>query len=185
MTLLTTGPFARIEPDSSVNVAFAIVCGSKGGADNNNTDTIENRKNLYTNAFWAQTAYNGEDRNGNNRIDPGEDIDRDGEIDRYVLPTPPQTPRIKVVPADRKVTVYWDRSAEESIDFISGEQDFEGYRLYRTRLAEDLPGRDLLSSLTMIAEFDSVNGIGLDTGFVRRDVYRSDDRRAGNHFLLL
>ena len=165
MTLLTTGPFKSIDPDSSVNVAFAIVCGGKNGTDANNTDSIENRKNLYNNVFWAQTAYNGEDRNGNNQLDPGEDIDRDGEIDRYVLPTPPQTPRIRIVPSDRKATVYWDRSAEESIDFISGEQDFEGYRLYRTKLAEDLPGRDLLSSLSMIAEFDSVNGIGLDTGF--------------------
>lgn len=172
MTLLTTGPFARLDPDSSINVVFAIICAGKGGNDPNFSDTEANRSNLLTNAFWAQTAYNGEDRNGNNRLDPGEDIDRDGQIDRYVLPTPPNTPRIKVVPSDRKVTIYWDRSAEESIDFISGEKDFEGYRLYRTKLGEDLRGRDLLSSFTMIAEFDSINGIGLDTGF---DFVRLDE----------
>jgi hypothetical protein len=51
------------------------------------------------------------------------------------------------------------------VDFISGEQDFEGYRLYRTKLAEDLPGRDLFSSFSLIADLDSVNGIGFDTGF--------------------
>ncbi|MFQ5627430.1 MAG: hypothetical protein ACE5I1_01620, partial [bacterium] len=165
MTLLTTGPFQSLDPDSSVNVAFAIVCGGKGGNDANNSDTFDNRQNLLTNAFWAQTAYNGEDRNGDNQVDPSEDLDRDGEIDRYILPTPPTTPRVKVIPSNRKATIYWDRSAEESIDFISGEKDFEGYRLYRTKLAEDLPGRDLLSSFTKIAEFDSVNSIGIDTGF--------------------
>jgi hypothetical protein len=86
-------------------------------------------------------------------------------LDRYILPTPPAPPRFKVVPEDRKVTLYWDRSAEESIDFISGKKDFEGYRAYRTRLGEDLPGRDLFSSFTLIAEYDSVDGIGYDTDF--------------------
>jgi hypothetical protein len=165
MTLLTTGPFAKIDPDSSINVVFAIICGSKFGSDPNTQDTFNSRQNFYTNAFWAQTAYDGEDRNSNNQLDPGEDLDRDGEIDRYILPTPPNTPRIKVVPSDKKVTIFWDRSAEESVDFISGEMDFEGYRLYRTQLAQDLPGRDLFSSLTLVAEFDSVNTIGYDTGF--------------------
>ena len=70
-----------------------------------------------------------------------------------------------MVPSDRKVILYWDRSAEESIDFISGEKDFEGYKVYRTNLAEDLPGRDLFSSFSLVAEFDSVNSIGFDTGF--------------------
>ncbi len=171
MTLMTTGPFEFLDADSSINVNFAVICGGKGGVDPNNSDTEENRSILLANADWAQTAYDGEDRNGNNQLDPGEDIDRDGQIDRYVLPTPPTTPRIKVVPEDRKVTVYWDRSAEESIDFISGEMDFEGYRLFRSKLGEDLPGKDLLSSLSMIAEFDMVNEIGFDTGldFVELD----------------
>ncbi len=165
MTLLTTGPFQRLDPDSSINVVFAVICAGKFGTDDNRLDTEQSRQNLYTNAYWAQTAYNGEDRNANNRLDPGEDVDRDGQLDRYVLPTPPSPPRLKVIPGDRRVTIYWDRSAEESVDFISGRKDFEGYRLYRTQLGEDLPGRDLLSSFTLLAEFDSVNGIGYDTGF--------------------
>lgn len=165
MTLISTGPFARLEPDSTINVNFAIVCASKSGSDPQSADTENNRQNLLTNAFWTQTAYNGEDRNGNNQLDPGEDINRNGKIDRYVLPTPPNTPRTKVISGDRSVTIYWDRSAEESIDFISGEKDFEGYRVYRTQLAEDLPGKDLFSSFTLIADYDSINGIGYDTGF--------------------
>lgn len=165
MTLLTTGPFERLEPDSTINVAFAIICGAKYGNDPTANDTENSKQYLFANADWAQTAYNGEDRNGNNQLDPGEDLDRDNNIKRYVLPTPPFSPRIHVVPSDRTVTLYWDRSAEESIDFISGEKDFEGFRIYRTQLGEDLPGRDLLSSFMRIADFDSVNGIGYDTGF--------------------
>ena len=172
MSLITTGPFQSIDPDSSINVVFGIICASKLGNDANNLDTEQNRQDLYTNAFWAQTAYDGEDRNSNNRLDPGEDLDRDGKIDRYILPTPPTTPRVKVIASDRQVTVFWDRSAEESVDFISGEMDFEGYKVYRTQLAEDLPGRDLFSSFTLIAEFDSLNNIGLDTGF---DFVRLDE----------
>lgn len=165
MTLITTGPFQSLDPDSTINVAFAVICASKFGSDPTTQDTDNSKINLLTNAFWAQTAYDGEDRNGNNQLDPGEDIDRDGVIDRYVLPTPPLTPRIKAVASDQSVTIYWDRSAEESIDLISGEKDFEGYRIYRTEFAQDLPGRDLLSSFSEIADFDSVNGIGYDTGF--------------------
>jgi hypothetical protein len=165
MTLISTGPFRSLDPDSSINVAFAMICASKFGSDPTIEDKPNSKQNLFTNAFWAQTAYDGEDRNGNNQLDPGEDIDRDGKIDRYVLPTPPTPPRIKAIPAENKVTLYWDRSAEESVDFISGKKDFEGYRLYRTQLGEDLPGRDLLSSFTRLAEFDSINGVGYDTGF--------------------
>ncbi len=172
MTLITTGPFESIDADSSINVVFAVICGRKFGNDLTTDDTNNSKQNLFTNAFWAQTAYDGEDRNGNNQLDPGEDIDRDGEIDRYVLPTPPNPPRTKAVPSDRKITLFWDKSAEESVDFISGEMDFEGYKIYRTQLAEDLPGKDLFSSFTLIAEFDSVNNIGIDTGF---DFVRLDE----------
>ncbi len=165
MTLITTGPFEKLDPDSSINVVFAIICANKSSNDLTTDDTNASKKDLFTNAFWAQTAYDGEDRNSNNQLDPGEDLDNDGEIDRYVLPTPPLTPKLKIIPSDKTVTLYWDRLAEESIDFISGEKDFEGYRIYRTKLAEDLPGRDLLTSLSEIAEFDMVNNIGYDTGF--------------------
>lgn len=190
MTLISTGPFQRLEPDSSMNVVFAVVCGKKYGNDPNTADTELAKRNLYTNAFWAQTAYNGEDRNGNGVLDTleedlngngvldegedtngngvldhNEDLDDDGVLDRYILPTPPVTPRVKIIPGDGSVTLYWDARAEESIDFITGKKDFEGYRIYRSRLYEDLPGRDLLSSMVRIAEYDSVNGIGYDTGF--------------------
>ncbi len=189
ISLITTGPFQRLDPDSSINLAFAIICGAKYGLDPNSDDTEQSKTNFYINAGWAQTAYNGEDRNGNGQLDPSEDlngngvldagedlngngtldlsedINGDGKLTRYVLPTPPTPPKFRVVPEQQKVTIYWANNSEKSRDLITGKQDFEGYRIYRSRLGEDLPGRDLLSSLTLIADFDSINGIGYDTGF--------------------
>ncbi len=189
MTLITTGPFGRFDPDSSINVAMAVICGAKYALDPTTEDTEESKFYFYINAGWAQTAYNGEDRNangildpsedlnGNGVLDPGEDlngngsldldedIDGDGKLTRYVLPTPPSPPKFHVVPGNKKVTIYWANNSEKSRDLITGDKDFEGYRIYRSRLGEDLPGRDLLSSLTLIADFDSINGIGYDNGF--------------------
>ncbi|MFZ5517825.1 MAG: hypothetical protein ACOY90_14370 [Candidatus Zhuqueibacterota bacterium] len=44
----------------------------------------------------------------------------------------PSPPNVTAVPQNGKVTLYWDRSAETSEDFITGYQDFEGYKIYRT-----------------------------------------------------
>ncbi len=44
---------------------------------------------------------------------------------------PPLKPNVVAVPGDRKVTLYWDSRAEESIDPITGK-DFEGYVIYRS-----------------------------------------------------
>lgn len=44
---------------------------------------------------------------------------------------PPELPTVTAVPDDRKVTLYWDNAAENSIDPITG-RDFEGYVIYRS-----------------------------------------------------
>jgi hypothetical protein len=44
---------------------------------------------------------------------------------------PPDLPTITAVPGDKKVTLYWDTAAEESVDPITGK-DFEGYVIYRS-----------------------------------------------------
>lgn len=164
---LSNGPFSSIAPGDSINVVFAIVTAKKYGNDPASLDTEEQKTNLYINADWALRAYYGEDRNRNGVLDPNEDLDGDGEITRYILPTPPTTPKVKVVPDNQKATIYWDRRAEFSIDPISGKQDFEGYRLYRTQAGFDLTqSQDLQNSLVVLAEFDSTgNSIGYNTGF--------------------
>ena len=165
--LITRGPFRSIAPGDSINVVYAIVCAKKYGNDPMNLDTDEQKTNLYSNGDWALRAYYGNDRNRNGKLDPGEDIYGDGKIHRYVLPAPPTSPLVKVVPQNTKVTIYWDNRAENSIDPISGKKDFEGYRLYRTEPGFDLDlSEDARSSLVMLAQFDSSgNSIGFNTGF--------------------
>lgn len=51
----------------------------------------------------------------------------------YRFAQPPIKPKVTAVPGDHKVTLYWDSEAEESIDPLSGEKDFQGYKIYRSR----------------------------------------------------
>ncbi|MFO7841911.1 MAG: hypothetical protein R6V48_07175 [Fidelibacterota bacterium] len=49
----------------------------------------------------------------------------------YRFPSPPDKPTLTAVPGDGKVTLYWDREAEKSIDPVTKEMDFEGYKIYK------------------------------------------------------
>lgn len=49
----------------------------------------------------------------------------------YQFFRPPLTPHVTAVPGDKKVTLYWDTIAEESVDPLTGK-DFEGYVIYRS-----------------------------------------------------
>ncbi|MBL7073953.1 hypothetical protein ISS37_01775, partial [candidate division KSB1 bacterium] len=190
MTLITTGRFQFLEPDSTINVVFAVICAKKFGDEPTTLDEELCKKNLYFYAGWAETAYNGEDRNGNGVIDSvdvdgdgifdlSEDINGNGRLDRYVLPTPPSPPRFRVIPGDGQATLYWDNSSEESMDIISKKKDFEGYRLYRTLLGEDAPGRDFLGSLSLFKQYDVKDSLGYDSGLstirLAQPVYFEDE----------
>jgi hypothetical protein len=50
----------------------------------------------------------------------------------YQFAVPPQRPIVTAATGDRTVTLTWDDAAERSIDPVSFEQDFEGYRIYRS-----------------------------------------------------
>ncbi len=165
--LITAGDFDSLLPGDSLNVSFAMVFAKKAGFDSPALDSEAQKENLYKNAGWALRAYNGEDRNGNGILDDGEDLNGDGEITRYILPAPPQSPKVKLVPENQKVTIYWDKRSESSIDPISAQKDFEGYRIFRTNAGYDLTESiDLLKSLVKVAEFDSLgNDVGYNTGF--------------------
>ena len=164
---ISNGPFSSLAPGDSINVVFAIVTAKKYGDDLASLDTEEQKSNLYLSADWALRAYYGEDRNRNGILDLNEDLDGNGKITRYILPTPPTTPKVKVVPENQKATIYWDKRSELSVDPISGKKDFEGYKLYRTQAGFDLTlAQDLQKSLVILAEFDSTgNDIGYNTGF--------------------
>lgn len=44
---------------------------------------------------------------------------------------PPDPPKVWAVAGDKKVTLYWDDTAEHSVDPVFGK-DFEGYKIYRS-----------------------------------------------------
>ncbi|MBK7107316.1 MAG: hypothetical protein IPH62_18740 [Ignavibacteriae bacterium] len=165
--LIATGIKNSLAPKDSVNVTFAIVAAKKTGNDLPSFDTDEQKSDFYLNASWALRAYNGEDKNANGVLDPDEDLDGNGKITRYILPAPPTPPKVKVIPQNQSVTIYWDKRSEQSIDPISAKKDFEGYRIYRTNPGYDLTeSQDINSSLIMVAEFDSsINEIGFNSGF--------------------
>ncbi|NOX37091.1 MAG: hypothetical protein GXO78_06085 [Calditrichaeota bacterium] len=169
MALISTGPFERIAPDSSINVVFAIVCAKKYGFRPSTIDDDYAKRNLFENVSWALRAFYGEDTNRNGKLDYAgtdstEDVNGNGKLDRFVLPTPPLSPRFKAIPGNQKVTLLWDRSAEESIDLISKEKDFEGYRIYRSFLGDDRSPRGIFEGMQLIREFDIVDGVFYDTG---------------------
>jgi len=166
-TLLSTGPFRALQPGASVNVVFALVAAKKYGNDPTADDTEASRANLYRGLRFAQQAYDGEDKNRNNTLDPGEDLNGDGALTRYVLPAPPTAPRVRIIPGNQLVDVYWDNRAETSIDPISGRQDFEGYRVYRSNAGADLrQGTALSGSFVLVGEYDRPdNALFYNTGF--------------------
>jgi hypothetical protein len=50
----------------------------------------------------------------------------------FVGPEPPNTPTLTAVAGDEKVYLYWNDTAQQTIDPLSGENDFAGYKLYRS-----------------------------------------------------
>lgn len=85
---------------------------------------------------------------------------------------PPAPPNVNAKPADHKVTLYWSSEpSESSIDVITGLQDFEGYKIYRSAdqgITWGTEVRDyngVLQGYVPLVIFDKVNGIlGADPG---------------------
>lgn len=183
--LVSMGPFRRFEPGDEINISFAFVVAPKKDDGNpNSANTLAQKEIFINNADWAQTAYNGEDVNFNGILDPGEDRDGDGKITRFILPSPPETPRTKVVPSENKIEVYWSDNAERSVDPITQKLDFEGYRVYLSRLGFDVTGTpNLAEDFILISQTDKAgNNLFYETGFesIRLDepVYFEGDTTA-------
>lgn len=177
--LTPVGPFPTVLPGDTLTVTFAVVGALKPeafqGQGGKAIDTDESRAILANNVLWAQRTYSGEDNNFNGILDAGEDVNGNGILDRYLIPEPPPSPNIRVAfestestpqtNQDTRVTIYWDRSAEESIDPVTGRKDFEGYRIYRSNPGDDLAG-NILDRTTLIAQYDKAdNRTGFNNGF--------------------
>jgi len=79
MLVLSAGPLATLAPGGSTTVTFAVVCGLWATQESN--DTPGRRANLRLNSDWAQIAYNGEDVDGDGKLDPNEDQNNNGILD--------------------------------------------------------------------------------------------------------
>ncbi|MFT4598937.1 MAG: hypothetical protein ACJAR8_000429 [Bacteroidia bacterium] len=166
--LVAVGPFLSFEPGDKIKVSYAYIFAKKKEDGNPNSDNNAlQRSTLVANASWAQTAYNGEDVNSNGILDAGEDLNGDNELTRFILPAPPEIPNTKIVTSENKIEIYWANNAETSVDPISQLQDFEGYRLYMTKLGFDVTNvPNLQRDLVKIAEYDIAgNGYNYETGF--------------------
>ena len=166
--LVSVGPFLNFEPGDHIKVSYAYIFARKKEDGNPNSDNnAVQRSTFLSNASWAQTAYNGEDVNFNGVLDDGEDNNGDGLLTRFALPSPPDIPNTKMITSDNKIEIFWQDNSEMSIDPISQEMDFEGYRIYMTKLGFDVTDvPNLQRDLVKIAEYDLPNnGYGYETGF--------------------
>ena len=165
ISFLSMGPFPQVEPGETITLYFVFSAALKPDQFQNqagkSVDNEASQVNLISTLQSANSVFRGEDKNKNGALDPGEDTDGDGQLTRYLFPTPPDSPKTRIVLEAGKVSIYWDKTAEESIDRVSGEVDFEGYRIYSSDL-----GQDINPQSRLIREFDiSGNNIGFDVGF--------------------
>lgn len=94
--------------------------------------------------------------------------------DNYFLGSdPPAPPTVNAVPDYRRVTLYWDpEPSESSSDILTGKQDFEGYKVYRSEDQGKTWGTEITDhqgyvvGYVPLAQYDLVNGIyGVDPAF--------------------
>lgn len=165
ISFISIGPFPSVDPGETISVYFVVSAALKPdefqGPAGKAVDTDESRVELVQTLNSAKRVFQGEDKNNNGVLDAGEDTDGNGELTRYLFPTPPDNPKVRAELEAGKVTLYWDKTAEVSVDRVSGETDFEGYRVYRSEIGEDLNPQS-----RVIREFDTPNNqVGFNTGF--------------------
>lgn len=145
VSLLSTGPFPSLAPNDTISITFAIVAGA---------DSL----GLLANSQVAQLAYD----------------------DGFAVPSGPPSPRLEFGFRENSVILHWApgdsldeggselpndnpaRSPEHHISTTTGQEDFQGYRIYRYQsIAISGDPYDLVE---MVAQFDIKDGRGYDTG---------------------
>jgi hypothetical protein len=167
--LISAGPIGSIanadttmwtlEPGDSCSISFVVVCAMWD--DGASGDSPNRREKLYVNYDWAQKAYDGEDKNRNNILEEDEDLNNNQILDRYILPAPPPSPNLYLDVNSKKITLYWQNNAEDFLDPISQEVDFEGYRIYGSRKTDN----QSLGEFSLLQQIDLDNELGYNTGF--------------------
>ena len=82
----------------------------------------------------------------------------------YAFPQAPLKPKINLTQNDGKVVIYWDgEDSENTRDFVTKQQDFEGYKIYRSTDANFRDTRTITNALGVlsfdkpIAQYDLEN----------------------------
>lgn len=139
-----TGPLDLL-PDESVKSSVAVVMGSAGNIPNQ-TDTTDLMKNLRIARQMFERKFQGSG--------------------------PPRTPSLKAYAGDKTARLAWDSEAESSVDPLTGERDFEGYKIYRSDDQGKTWGKPITDSYGNVIgyqplkTFDLINGIkGQDPAF--------------------
>jgi hypothetical protein len=70
----------------------------------------------------------------------------------YAFPQAPLKPKINLTQNDGKVVIYWDgEDTESSRDFVTKQQDFEGYKIYRSTDANFQDARTISNALGVLS----------------------------------
>jgi len=172
LQLISNGPLVSVEPGESFTYTIAFVCAKQREpltylppSSSYIYTSPASETELTASLRRTRSTYLGEDVNENGVYLPELDLNANGKLDRYLLSEPPTSPKSKVVPSENNIEVYWDKSAEYSVDPISRLQDFEGYRVYRSNLGDDLK-LNLIEDANRIGQWDSAgNDVGFNNGF--------------------
>jgi hypothetical protein len=113
--VLSCGPF-DLQADSMVSISLGMIMGDAG-----TTPDLPDTTDLMNNVRTANEMY---------RL-------------YFQGSGPPDPPTVHAVPGDGQVTLYWDAASEASRDVWTGEQDFEGYRIYRSTDAGNTWGKPI------------------------------------------
>ncbi|MFY7732490.1 MAG: hypothetical protein ACOVSR_03330 [Bacteroidia bacterium] len=170
LQLMSVGPFRQLEPDSSMTYTIAFVCAKQlREATQNQSLTIlsteASQKELKEHFNRSRSTYVGEDSDENGIYSVDKDLNKNGRLDRFVLPEPPEDPKVKIIASDKKATIYWSNNAESSVDPITREKDFEGYKIYSSKVGDDLKP-NFTDARNLIGQWDSTgNDVGFNNGF--------------------
>lgn len=160
--LNTMGPFPSVEVGEKITLYVAYVTALMPDdfqnlvpatvVDVDDLDNEDSRANLVENIGWAFRLFDGQENENGSRT-------------RFLVPEPPTIPNMRVELNENTVSVFWDEISESSIDPVTEELDFAGYKLYRTELGDDLDG-SISSNAQVLREWDlRGDNIGFETGF--------------------
>lgn len=155
VTLLSVGPLGTasfadssgavhwfLEAGDTVSVAFAWV----GGLPRPDTDPPRTaQEDIAFRAEKAQEAY---------------DLD-------LLIPLPPPSPRLEVDATHRKLHLWWDDAPLDFIDLSTGNEDFEGFRVYISEQSKT-------QGFNLLGEYDLVDSLFYNTSL---DAILADEPR--------